>query len=137
MKFTLEFYKTFFLKKLFIYLLFVFWLSWVFVDVRAFSSVAASGGSSPGAVHRLLVEASLGAEPGSRVSRVHRFQHPVLGPSRRGSQPLGHRLNSCGSGLLGAWDLLGPGTEPVSPTVAGRFFFFFFLNCFGKQILYN
>ena len=35
--------------------------------------------------------------------------------------------------LLGAWDLLGPGIEPVSSTLTGRFFFYFF----GRQILYN
>ena len=34
------------------------------------------------------------------------------------------RLSSCGSQaqlLLGMWDLPGPGLEPVSPALAGRF----------------
>ena len=57
---------------------------------------------------------------------------------------LGYRINSCGtqaSLLCGMWDILGPGIEPVSPELAGRFFtteppgkpqnmvcFFFFLR---------
>ena len=32
-----------------------------------------------------------------------------------------HRLSSCGSLLCGMWDLPGPGLEPVSPALAGRF----------------
>ena len=41
-----------------------------------------------------------------------------------GSRALEHRLSSCGSRaylLRGMWDLPGPGLEPVSPTLAGRF----------------
>ena len=41
------------------------------------------------------------------------------------SQALEHKLNTCGSWadlLLGMWDLPRPGTEPVSPAPAGRFF---------------
>ena len=41
-----------------------------------------------------------------------------------GSQALEHRLSSCGTRaqlLRGMWDLPGPGLEPVSPALAGRF----------------
>ena len=41
-----------------------------------------------------------------------------------GLQALERRLSSCGaraSLLLGMWDLPGPGIEPVSPALAGRF----------------
>ena len=41
-----------------------------------------------------------------------------------GSWALEHRLSSCGawaSLLRSMWDLPGPGTEPVSPELAGRF----------------
>ena len=46
-------------------------------------------------------------------------------PSSRGSQALGHRLNSWGARvhlLHGMWDLLRPGIEPMSSALAGRFF---------------
>ena len=38
----------------------------------------------------------------------------------------GHRLSSCSTRALllqSTWDLAGPGTKPVSPTLAGRFFY--------------
>ena len=46
------------------------------------------------------------------------------GFSSCGSQALEHRLGSCGARaqlLRGMWDLPGPGIEPVSPALAGRF----------------
>ena len=46
------------------------------------------------------------------------------GFSTCGSQALEHRLSSCGAQaylLHGIWDLPGPGIEPVSPAMAGRF----------------
>ena len=46
------------------------------------------------------------------------------GLSSCGSQDLERRLSSCGawaSLLRGMWDLPGPGLEPVSPALAGRF----------------
>ena len=39
-------------------------------------------------------------------------------------QVLEHRLGSCGTGawlLCGMWNPPGPGVEPVSPALAGRF----------------
>ena len=45
--------------------------------------------------------------------------------SNWGSRALGHRLSSCGTWaylLCSMWDLPRPGIEPVSPTLAGRFF---------------
>ena len=50
------------------------------------------------------------------------------GLSSCGSRALERRLSSCGaqaSLLHGVWDLPGPGLEPVSPALAGGFFFFF------------
>ena len=46
------------------------------------------------------------------------------GLSSCGSRALECRLSSCGTWaqlLLGMWDLLGPGLEPMSPALAGRF----------------
>ena len=46
------------------------------------------------------------------------------GLSSCGSGALEHRLSSCGARaqlLCGMWDLPGPGLEPVSPALAGRF----------------
>ena len=46
------------------------------------------------------------------------------GLSSCGSQALECRLSSCGALaelLCGMWGLLGPGIEPVSPALAGRF----------------
>ena len=46
------------------------------------------------------------------------------GLSSCGSQALEHSLSSCGARvqlLHGIWDLPGPGLEPVSPALAGRF----------------
>ena len=46
------------------------------------------------------------------------------GLSNCGSWALEHSLSSCGARaelLPGMWDLPGPGLEPVSPALAGRF----------------
>ena len=48
----------------------------------------------------------------------------MRGLSSCGSRALERRLCSCGtqaSLLHGMWDLPGPGLEPVSPALAGRF----------------
>ena len=53
----------------------------------------------------------------------------ALGLSSCGSRALEHRLGSCGTQALlfrGMWDLPGPGLKPMSPALAGGFFFFFF-----------
>ena len=47
------------------------------------------------------------------------------GLSSCGSRALGHRLSSCGTWawlISGVWGLPGPGIDPVSPALAGRFF---------------
>ena len=88
----------FFLIYLFIY----FWLCWVFVSVRAFSSCGKWGPLFIAVRGPLTVAASLVAE--------HRLQS--------------RRLSNCGSRaqlLRGMWDLPRPGLEPVSPALAGRF----------------
>ena len=46
------------------------------------------------------------------------------GHSSCGSQALKHRMSSCGAWaqlLCSMWDLPGPGIEPMSPALAGRF----------------
>ena len=58
---------------------------------------------------------ALGAQASAAVAQ---------GLSSCGSQALEHRLSSCGARaqlLHGMWDLPRPGTEPVSPALAGRF----------------
>ena len=81
---------------------------------RAFSLVEASGGYSS------LLSASFSLRwlllLQSRVSRS-------VGFGSCGSQALELRLSS-GAGaylLRGMWDLPGPGLEPMSPALAGRF----------------
>ena len=94
---------------------FVFWLHWVFIAVRGLSLVAASGGYSllrwaGFSLWWLLLLWSMGS------------RH--AGFSSCGLRALERRLNSCGaraSLLRGMWDLPGPGLEPVSPALAGRF----------------
>ena len=88
--------------------LFYLWLCWVFVAARGLSLVAASG-ASLFAVHGLLI-----------VVICCRAQ--ALGT--RASVVVAHRLSSCGLRaqlLRGMWDLPGPGLEPVTPALAGRF----------------
>ena len=49
----------------------------------------------------------------------------VCGLSSCGSGALEHRHKRCGAGaylLQGTWDLSGPGTESMSPALAGGFF---------------
>ena len=70
----------------------------------------------------LIAVASLVAEhwaPGARASVV-----VARGLSSCGSRALEPRLSSCGAWaqlLHGMWVLPGPGLEPVSPALAGRF----------------
>ena len=48
----------------------------------------------------------------------------ACGLSSCGSRALEHRLSSCGAWaqlLCGMWDFPGPGLEPMSPAMAGRF----------------
>ena len=104
-----------------IYLSIYLWLCWVFVSVRGFSLVAASGGHSSSQCVGLSLSQPLVAE--------HRLQT--------------RRLSNCGpraQPLHGMWDLPRPGLEPVSPALAGRLsttappgkpcFTFFFSSCF-------
>ena len=94
---------------------FFFWLHWVFVAGHGLSLAAVSRGYSSlrcagFSLRWLLLLRSTG-------SRREGF-------SSCGSQALDHRLSSCGtraSELCGMWDLPGPGLEPVSPALAGRF----------------
>ena len=75
---------------------------------------------------------SLAAEHGYRARELQYLQHVgsvVVIPS------LEHRLSSCGTWpllLCGVWGLPGPGIEPISPALAGQFFFSFH---FCRQLL--
>ena len=83
---------------------------------------------------------------------LHSMGSRSVGFSSCGSWALERRLSSCGPQvylLCGMWDLPGPGIEPVSPTLAGRFlttvppgkpglyfyFFFFIFLFFNYTIL--
>ena len=100
-----------FLKYLFIY----FWLCWVFIAACGLSLVVASRGySSLWCVGFSLRWLLLLRSPGSRHAGV----------CSCGSRALEHRFRSCGSRaslLCGMWELPGPGLEPLSPALAGRF----------------
>ena len=81
-----------------------------------FSLVVAGGGCSLVAVHRILVAVACLVESTGSVA---------LGSQCCGSHAPEHRLHSCGTwaSLLRSFgDLTGPGVEPVSPALAGRFF---------------
>ena len=73
----------------------------------------------------LLCSCSAGA---SHCGGFSRCRTRILGYSvfsSGGSWALEHSLSSCGTQaylLLSMWNLLGPGIEPMSPTLAGRFF---------------
>ena len=107
---TSQFPRLLFLNK-FIYFYFIyFWLCWVFVAVPRLSLVVAS-------------RATLRC--GARASHCGGFS--CCGARAQGTQASvvgAHGLSSCGSRaqlLCGMWDLPGPGLEPVSPALAGRF----------------
>ena len=61
---------------------------------------------------------------GARVLGVRASVVVACGLRTCGSRALERRLSSCGARALllrGMWDLPGPGLEPVSPALAGRF----------------
>ena len=103
---------------LFIYL----WLCWVFVAARAFLWLWQEGATlqlwcEGFSLQFLLLLWSVG-------SRARGLQYPGTWTHYCGAQALEHRL-SCGAWpqlLLRIQDLSGPGTEPGSPALAGRFF---------------
>ena len=108
----------FFLMNLFIY----FWLCWVFVAARAFLQLQRAGATlccGARASHcggfSCCRAWALGAQASVVVARRL---------SSCGSRALERRVSSCGAQaqlLRGMWDLPGPGLEPVSPALAGRF----------------
>ena len=106
---ALCFRSTQFVMFVYPFFFFDFWLRWVFVAARAFSSCS-EWGLLFIAVHGLLIAvASLVVEHGL---------------SSCGSRALEHRLSSCGARsqlLHSTWDLPRPGIEPMSPALAGRF----------------
>ena len=114
-----------FLKNKFIYLfiyLFIYGCVGSLLLCAGFSLVAAIGGYSllrcvGFSLQWLLLLRSMGSRHvGSVVV--------ACGLSSCGSRALERRLSSCGSQaqlLRGMWDLPGPGLEPVSPALAGRF----------------
>ena len=99
-----------------LFILFIFfWLHWVFVAACRLSLVSASRGYCSlrcvGFSSRwLLLLPSLGSR--------------CAGFSSCGSWTVEHRLSRCGARaqlLRRMWDLPGPGLEPGSPALAGRF----------------
>ena len=96
------------------------WLFWVFVAVRGLALTAASRGHSLLATCRLL---------GALTSLI--VEHGLQ--DIQASAVAACRLSSCGSQarklwygarvslLHGMWDSPEPGTEPMSPALAGRF----------------
>ena len=98
--------------QLFIY----FRLCWVFITATLFSSCSKQG---------LLSSQGAQASDCDGFSCFGAQALGHLGFSSCGFQALEHRLSSCGVGaqlFCGMWDLLGPGIEPISPTLAGGFF---------------
>ena len=89
-----------------------------------FSLFTASGSYSLVAMLGLfIVVASLVSEPGLEGTQTSIVAIPGL--SSCGSPALEHRLSSFGAWaelLCGMWDLSGPGIEPMSSALAGRFF---------------
>ena len=74
------------------------------------------------AVHRLLIV--LASRCRAQALGVQASVVVAHGLSSCGLRALEHRLSSCGAGaqlLCGMWDLPGPGLEPVSLALAGRF----------------
>ena len=101
---------------------FFFWPCWVFVAAHGLSLVAASGGYSS----LQCVGFSLRWHLFCRARALGSWASVVvaLGLSSCGSWALERRLSSCGTWaqlLRGMWDLPGPGLEPMSPALAGRF----------------
>ena len=99
--FFFSFFFFFFNKFIYLFILFLAVLGLRFC-ARAFSSCGKRGPLFIAVCGPLTIVASLVAE--------HRLQT--------------RRLSSCGSRaklLCGMWDLPGPGLEPVSPALAGRF----------------
>ena len=88
---------------------------------RAFSSCGEQGLLFVEA-HRLLI--AVASHCGARALGARASVVVACGLSSCGLQALERRLSSCGTWaylLHGMWDLPGPGLEPVSPALAGRF----------------
>ena len=112
---TIFFYLFIFLNSnLFIYLLAVLGLR---CCAQAFSSCSEQRLLFIAVCGLLTAVASLVAEHGLQVHGLQLQWH-------MGSAAVARRLSSCGVWaqlLRGTWDIPGPGNEPVSPTLAGRF----------------
>ena len=98
------------------FLYFYFWLHWVFIAKYRLSLDAASGGCSLVAVHGFLIAvASLAIE---------HMGSGCMGFTSCGSRALECGVSSCGIQALllhGMRDLSGPGIEPASLALQGRF----------------
>ena len=104
----------FFFINLFIYLFLFFAALGLRCCARAFSSCGERGLLLVVVRGLLIAVASLVRSTGSRH----------VGFSSCGTWALERRLSSCSAralSLRGMWDFLGPGIEPVSPTLAGGF----------------
>ena len=116
---TQGFFFFFFKFILFIY---YFWLCWVFIAACGLSLVAASRAT----LHCGVQASHCGGFSCCRTRALGAWASVAVAHrlSSCGSRALQRRLSSCGARtqlLHGMWDLPGPGHEPVSPALAGRF----------------
>ena len=125
-KLTLKKRNFFFKVSLFFNLFILFYLLLSVLGLcccaRAFSSCSERGLLFVAVRRLLIVVASLVEEHRLQACGLQQLWH--AGFSSCGSRALEHRLSSCGSRaqlLCSMWDLPGPGLEPVSPELAGRF----------------
>ena len=110
-------------KNLFIYFIYLFLAAQGLpCCVRAFSSGREQGLLFVAVRGLLIVVASLVEEHGLQAPGLQQLWR--AGFSSCSSWILERRLSSCGARaqlLCSMWDLSGPGLEPVSPALAGRF----------------
>ena len=107
--------NTFFLMFMYYYYYYYYWLCWDFTATWAFSSCSEQG---------LLSSCSLRAPHCSGFSCWRARALGRSGFSSCGSWAPGRAFSSCGTQALllhGVWDIPGPGMEPGSPALAGKF----------------
>ena len=110
--------SVFFFFNINLFILFIyFWLRWVFVDAHGLSLVAVSGS------YCSLWWAGFSLE------------WLLLLQSTGSGRPCASSCGTWAQLLRGMWNLPGPGLEPVSPALAGGFFFF--LNFFFIFYIFN
>ena len=125
LSFSLSFYFLFIYLFIFIFffiatlfILFYFWLCWVLVHARAFSSCGKWGPLF------IAVRGPLFIAVRGPLFIAVRGPLTIAAPPVAGHRLQTRRLSSCGSRaqlLRGMWDPPRPRLEPMSPALAGRF----------------